>query len=283
MSSSQQDLFDILCQGIRTGSVSYRENENVVYELAITYLDGSGIELTVRKDHITDEGNTLHRLLAEDRMRDVKKWGDNFQSYLALHHARQDGYELIYIGKKPSHLVRYVQGLRDLEAVMPETREISRDFDDQMRKGVEKELKKLVETNKITASDFERILDATFPYNVQTDDGTRTISIDADFFNKPRTEMVVVLAHGGGTPADRLKHIKNKLGEHGLLRKANPVRTLAVMPADSHYSADDEVLIRAFSGQAPRAVNVTRGPKWLAKHLVKPTASPFDGHLSDDE
>lgn len=271
------DLLHELCLSIRGSTLVQAEDEAERFELAFTYLDGSPVEIVSKNGQISDDGVTLHRLDSQDRYGDIKRWGDDFQTFLDLHHMQRVGHELVFRGERKRDLVFYIQGLLDIEKTMPRTREQSQDFDNIVRTSVKRKLKELVEgpTQILQQHELDYMVEPSYPL-ILPGDLDLSITVTADFMNRAQTELVIILSYADGTPNEREKHIKHRLADPHLLRQqADAPRCRAIIPAHGNYSAKDEAHIQLFTQQKPFPVTEDNAGNRVVELLMRPEQDPM--------
>lgn len=275
------DFIKRICAALHDGSFRGLDDEGTrVYELPLGYLDGEPLEIhvTADGDRIDDGGRTLLRLLGRRRLQDVDRW-ELWEQYARLHRIRREEIKLVYAGSSRSDILAYFQGLRDLEFVMPETKESGGRFDHAIREAVREAIEAEVARGTLDEERAEEMLKPT--YTVRLRKPRVTIDVKADFANRDLTRYYIILSHASDSASGRGGHINARLAEHLLGREHAGKEVRAIVPFDHYFEPDEEARIVAFTGHQPVRVS-SLDPRPLIRRVLETDHGPLDDHRSDE-
>lgn len=285
----ESDILQRLCKGIRTATTTEHHAGRQSFELPFTYRDASPITLVVEPNGtIHDDGRTLLTLFASDDLEAFQEW-DGFAGFNRIHSIRPEGSRLFFGGSKDHELVRFVEGLRDLGLVAPETRERSKAFPDMIRRNVTRLLTKRVRNKALDLEEAEAILNPNvfFEVDLATDGMSQKVAYEADvdFRSVSGNTLFIVLSYATSGSTDRRRHIRDRLSSALVARTKGGIDAdfVAVIPPDG-YLGSDLTDIQVLTGSEPLRIDPVK-PQRLVAQLLEQKGKPSAGiaPLDDEE
>lgn len=244
------DILQKICHGLREATeIGEGDDGSVNYELPLSYTDGVPLNVTLRSDGvISDGGRTLLRLVAEGQLDALEEW-DEWSAYRRMHNIERRRTELVFSGKADADLLAYLQGLRDLEVVVPRDSSRSDRFDYAVRRAVKERVSELARERRIPEETAETMVKPTYSWKLKRPRGPAiTLTLAADFANMDASVLFVILSHGADSSGGKASHINQRLAEHFAAKKK---QIRAIVPKDEYFDEAERALIYTYTQSEP--------------------------------